>query len=103
MAESDPLLNSSGRNILSWSEWFPVLLWEVTMFEVDRFVDDCRAAFAAESTYKAIREVLARAMSEPRRSSEGSVSPSALKSASSSIRILLQSSMLCRRHESWSC
>ena len=35
------------------------------MFEVDRFVDDCRAAFAAESTYKAIREVLARAMSEP--------------------------------------
>src|SRR6266850_2576989 len=65
MAESDPLLNSPGRNILSWSEWFPVLLWEVTMFEVDRFVDDCRAAFAAESTYKAIREVLARAMSEP--------------------------------------
>lgn len=35
------------------------------MFEVDQFVDDCRAAFAAESTYKAIREVLARAMSEP--------------------------------------
>jgi hypothetical protein len=41
------------------------LLWEVTMFEVDQSVDDCRAAFAAESTYKAIREVLARAMSEP--------------------------------------
>ena len=35
------------------------------MFEVDRFVDDCRAAFAAEPTNKAIREVLARAMSEP--------------------------------------
>jgi hypothetical protein len=35
------------------------------MFEVDQFVADCRAAFAADSTHKAIREVLARAMSEP--------------------------------------
>lgn len=35
------------------------------MFEVDQFVADCRAGFAADSTHKAIREVVARAMSEP--------------------------------------
>jgi predicted metal-dependent enzyme (double-stranded beta helix superfamily) len=35
------------------------------MFEVDQFVADCRATFAADSTHKAICEVLARAMSEP--------------------------------------
>jgi hypothetical protein len=35
------------------------------MFEVDQFVADCRAASAADSTHKAICEVLARAMSEP--------------------------------------
>ena len=34
------------------------------MFEVDQFVADCRAAFAADPTHKAIREVLARAKSE---------------------------------------
>jgi hypothetical protein len=65
------------------------------MFEVDQFVADCRAAFAADSTHKAIREVLARAMSEPARSSEASVSRIALKSVNSSIRILLRFSMWC--------
>jgi len=35
------------------------------MFDVDQFVADCRAGFAADSTHKAIREVVARAMSEP--------------------------------------
>ncbi len=35
------------------------------MFEVDRFVDDCHAAVATESTYNAIHEILARTMSEP--------------------------------------
>ena len=35
------------------------------MFETEQFVADCRAAFAADSTHKAIREVLARAVSEP--------------------------------------
>ena len=37
----------------------------VIMFEVDRFVDDCHAAVATESTYNAIHEILARTMSEP--------------------------------------
>jgi len=35
------------------------------MFETEQFVADCRAAFAEDATHKAIREVLARAMSEP--------------------------------------
>ena len=35
------------------------------MFETEQFVADCRAAFAADSTHKAIREVLTRAVSEP--------------------------------------
>jgi len=35
------------------------------MFEVEQFVADCRAAFAQDSTPKAIREVLGRAVSDP--------------------------------------
>ena len=35
------------------------------MFETERFVADCRAAFAADPSHKAIHEVVARAMSEP--------------------------------------
>jgi predicted metal-dependent enzyme (double-stranded beta helix superfamily) len=38
---------------------------EVIMFETDRFVADCSAAFAADPTHKAVREVLARAVSDP--------------------------------------
>ena len=35
------------------------------MFEPERFVADCRAAFAGDPTHKAIREVVARAVSDP--------------------------------------
>lgn len=35
------------------------------MFDVERFVDDCRAAYAGDRSHKAVREVLARAISEP--------------------------------------
>ena len=35
------------------------------MFEVERFVADCRAAFAQDPTHKAVREVLAHAVSDP--------------------------------------
>jgi predicted metal-dependent enzyme (double-stranded beta helix superfamily) len=38
---------------------------EIGMFESEQFIADCRAAFAAGSTRKAVREVLARATSEP--------------------------------------
>jgi predicted metal-dependent enzyme (double-stranded beta helix superfamily) len=38
---------------------------EVAMFETERFVADCRAAFAGDPTHKAIREVVARAVSDP--------------------------------------
>jgi predicted metal-dependent enzyme (double-stranded beta helix superfamily) len=38
---------------------------ERTMSETDRFVADCRAAFAQDPTHKAVREVLACAVSDP--------------------------------------
>jgi predicted metal-dependent enzyme (double-stranded beta helix superfamily) len=38
---------------------------EVIMFETERFVADCRAAFAKDPTHKAVREVLTRAVSDP--------------------------------------
>jgi predicted metal-dependent enzyme (double-stranded beta helix superfamily) len=38
---------------------------EDIMFEAERFVADCRAAYAQDSSHKAVREVLARAVSDP--------------------------------------
>jgi len=35
------------------------------MFDVDRFVADCRAAQLEDSTHKSVREVVTRAVSEP--------------------------------------
>src|SRR5262245_14000388 len=36
------------------------------MFDLERFVADCKAAHAEDRTHKAVREVLARAVQEPR-------------------------------------
>src|SRR6516165_393492 len=38
---------------------------EMVMFELERFVADCRAALAEDPTHKAVREVLASAVSDP--------------------------------------
>ena len=35
------------------------------MFDLDRFIEDCRAAIGADPTHKAVREVVARAVSDP--------------------------------------
>jgi predicted metal-dependent enzyme (double-stranded beta helix superfamily) len=35
------------------------------MFDLDRFVADCRTALAQDSSHKAVREIVARAVSEP--------------------------------------
>lgn len=35
------------------------------MFDRDQFIGDCRAAVAADSSHKAVREVVARAVSDP--------------------------------------
>ena len=35
------------------------------MFDLDRFIEDCRAAVREDHTYKAPREVVARAVSDP--------------------------------------
>jgi predicted metal-dependent enzyme (double-stranded beta helix superfamily) len=37
------------------------------MFDLDRFIDDCRAAVAGDPSHKAVREVVARAVSDPGR------------------------------------
>jgi predicted metal-dependent enzyme (double-stranded beta helix superfamily) len=34
------------------------------MFQLERFIDDCRAAHAADRSHKAVRDVLSRAVSE---------------------------------------
>jgi predicted metal-dependent enzyme (double-stranded beta helix superfamily) len=38
---------------------------EGAVFELDRFAEDCRAALAADPTHKSVREVVARAVSDP--------------------------------------
>ena len=35
------------------------------MFELEQFIADCRAAVAEDPSHKAVREVLARAVSAP--------------------------------------
>jgi len=35
------------------------------MFDLDRFIEDCRAARAADASHKQVREVVARAVGEP--------------------------------------
>lgn len=35
------------------------------MFELDEFIGDCRAALKADASHRAVREVVARAVSEP--------------------------------------
>src|SRR5437667_5999766 len=35
------------------------------MFDLDRFIADCRAAIGADPTHKSVREVVARAVAEP--------------------------------------
>jgi predicted metal-dependent enzyme (double-stranded beta helix superfamily) len=35
------------------------------MFDPDRFIDDCRAAVSLDPTHKSVREIVARAVSDP--------------------------------------
>jgi len=35
------------------------------MFDLDQFIADCRAALAADKSHKNVREVVARAVSDP--------------------------------------
>jgi predicted metal-dependent enzyme (double-stranded beta helix superfamily) len=35
------------------------------MFDLERFIDDCRGALAADKSHKSVRDVVARAVSEP--------------------------------------
>src|SRR3954470_1195669 len=46
------------------------------MFDLERFVADCTVAHAADSSHKAVREVLARALQDPRSVLKGLGEPS---------------------------
>ena len=35
------------------------------MFELDRFIAECRAAVGRDASHKSVREIVARAVSEP--------------------------------------
>jgi predicted metal-dependent enzyme (double-stranded beta helix superfamily) len=49
-----------------WPEEYDVLnRGDVTMFDLERFIADCRAALAADRSHKSVREVVARAVSDP--------------------------------------
>ena len=37
----------------------------MAMFDLDQFIDDCRAALAADKSHKNVREIVARAVSDP--------------------------------------
>ena len=41
------------------------LIMEEDVFDLDRFIEDCRAAVREDSSHKAAREVLERANSDP--------------------------------------
>ena len=36
-----------------------------SMFDIDRFIDDCRAAVAADKSHRLVREVVAQSLSDP--------------------------------------
>jgi predicted metal-dependent enzyme (double-stranded beta helix superfamily) len=42
-----------------------ILEMEATMFDLDQFIADCRAALKADSSHKLVRDVVARAVSDP--------------------------------------
>ncbi len=45
---------------------------DVAMFDLDQFIADCRAALAADKSHKNVREIVARAVSDPTAIPKGS-------------------------------
>src|SRR5262249_20901746 len=39
--------------------------WRATMFDLERFTADCKAALKADPSHKSVREVITRAVSDP--------------------------------------
>ena len=63
------------------------------MFDLEQFTADCRAALAADSSHKLVREVVARAVSDPNAVLKGIGDPSAPKFRSSTTRRISRFSM----------
>jgi hypothetical protein len=55
------------------------------MFDLDQFIADCRAALAADESHKSVREIVARAVSDPAAILKGLGEP---KSRRSTIRAI---------------
>jgi len=66
------------------------------MFDLERFVADCKAAHAADPSHKAVREVLARALEDPRSVLKGLGEP-----ARAEIRTLHRSASLTILNVIW--
>jgi hypothetical protein len=66
---------------------------KVMAFDLDRFIGDCCAALSADPPQKAVRELVARAVSMPTAVSAAWVNRDAPKSNSSTTRIGSPSSM----------
>jgi hypothetical protein len=58
------------------------------MFDLDQFIADCRAALAADKSHKNVREVVARAVSDPAAILKGLGEPTRLRSRSSTIQAI---------------
>ena len=69
------------------------------MFELERFVADCRTALAEDPTHKAVREVLASAVSDPVVVLKGLGEPRRAEIQKSFIRMPSQLSMSSGRPE----
>jgi hypothetical protein len=62
---------------------------DVAMFDLEQFIADCRAALAADRSHKSVREVVARAVSDPAAIlSKDWVNQSGLRSRSSTIQTI---------------
>ena len=55
----------SPEQTLNWVGRASARQKDVTMFDIDQFIADCRAALAADKSYKSVREIVARAVSDP--------------------------------------
>ena len=58
------------------------------MFELEQFIADCRAALAADKSHKSVREVVARAVSDPAAVLKDWANPSGPRSKSFTIQAI---------------
>ena len=65
------------------------------MFDLDQFIADCRASLVEDATHKSVREVVARAVSDPGAVLKGLGEPQRLEYRKSTTRAISLFSMSC--------